>query len=286
MKGFDGIFLANYLLSHGFTPKTTFSGSKIMYMHIEKGLNIKVIDSINFIQTSLANFPKMFDIENIKKGEFPHLFNTYTNQEKKYVGKYPDIKYYNADSMSPERRQKFLEWYNALPKDSTFDFQKEMEAYCNDDVNLLRIGTLKFRNIIKARTSKTRTVELDGLTTDEQFDYIDIFQNITVAGLAMNIFRTNFLEETLVANVQQIDGSIDKNIFITRKNGQYFRDGLEVDADILSNVRFHKSPIAFLPNEIYGSKDQYSKIAMKWLLYTAYSEKIFILYFNCICFVN
>ena len=46
----------------------------------------------------------------------------------------PDVKYYDNDSMSKERRQEFFKWYEEH-KDDVFGFQKEMEEYCISDVN-------------------------------------------------------------------------------------------------------------------------------------------------------
>ena len=44
------------------------------------------------------------------------------------------MQYYDPDSMSKDRREEFLEWYE-LNKDSPFDFQKEMREYCISDVD-------------------------------------------------------------------------------------------------------------------------------------------------------
>ena len=62
---YDGIFLSNYLLHHGFTPKIIYSGTQIMSIDVQKGLNMRIIDSMNFIQTALCNFPKTFGLDNI-----------------------------------------------------------------------------------------------------------------------------------------------------------------------------------------------------------------------------
>ena len=46
----------------------------------------------------LSKIPACFDLTEMKKGYFPHLFNKKEN--KHYVGSYPDHKYYGVDYMS------------------------------------------------------------------------------------------------------------------------------------------------------------------------------------------
>lgn len=73
-----------------------------------KQLNLKIIDSINFVSGRLSNFPKTFGLSELKKGYFPHYFNTPENQ--KYIGKIPDKAYYNYDTMNSKKRDEFLKW--------------------------------------------------------------------------------------------------------------------------------------------------------------------------------
>lgn len=54
---------------------------------------MKFICSYNHINTPLRKFSDMFEITKAHKGFFPHLFNTWTNQN--YVGDIPDEKYYD-----------------------------------------------------------------------------------------------------------------------------------------------------------------------------------------------
>ena len=81
----------------------------------------------------------MFGIKNIKKGFFPHEFNTMENMQIKYNGPLPDIKYWNVDSMSPEKRQEVTQWWldkkqELEANNQTYDFIKELREYCSDDV--------------------------------------------------------------------------------------------------------------------------------------------------------
>lgn len=74
MKGYDGYFLLEYLMANSIVPKVIFAGSKIMYLHVERGLNIRILDSLNFLPMKLAAMPKAFGLHEMKKGYFPNFF--------------------------------------------------------------------------------------------------------------------------------------------------------------------------------------------------------------------
>lgn len=92
-----------------------------------KALNVKVIDSFNFLPMGLAKLPACFGLTEQKKGYFPHLFNTKDNQQ--YVGELPDTKYYSPDSMTAAARTEFLAWHQQNAN-TLFNFQEQMLAYC------------------------------------------------------------------------------------------------------------------------------------------------------------
>ena len=84
----------------------------------------------------LANFPKTFGIDELAKGYFPHLFNKKENET--YVGPIPPSPYYNPNGMSPNEREKFLEWHNGLKENNyIFNFEQEILTYCRSDVDIL-----------------------------------------------------------------------------------------------------------------------------------------------------
>ena len=80
-----------------------------MHMHVERGLNIRIIDSLNFFPMRQAALPKAFGLKEIKKGYFPHFMNTAANQ--KYVGPYPPPSMYSIGAMSTKDREDFFQWY-------------------------------------------------------------------------------------------------------------------------------------------------------------------------------
>ena len=118
-KSYDNYFLLSYLLQNGSVPKLVYNGSKIMLMHLEKGCDIRVLDSANFLLMRLAALPKAFGLKELAKGYFPHYFNT--NQHWNYKGPYPPVEDYCIDSMSSSDRESFLQWYNEQTDE--FDFQ-------------------------------------------------------------------------------------------------------------------------------------------------------------------
>ena len=181
-KSFDAQFILKYCVENGIKPFCIYNGTKIMYMQIEK-FKIRFIDSINFIQSRLADFPKTFGLTEMKKGYFPHFFNVPENQD--YMGPIPDIKYYGPDQMMSDNRKKFLKWHqDRIDEKCVFDFRNELEDYCRSDVDILRRSMLKFRE--------------DFITIAN----IDPLQYITIASVSMNLYRSKFMPENTIGIIK------------------------------------------------------------------------------------
>ncbi|KAG1651988.1 putative DNA polymerase [Nymphon striatum] len=180
-KGYDSHFCISYLMRNSIKPEVIFTGSKIMLLHVRRGLNIRLIDSLNFMKMGLKDLPKCFGLTGSKKGDFPHLFNRTENQN--YKGKYPDLKYYNTGSMKSTEREHFLKWYEEV-KDETFDFKKELVAYCLNDVEILAKSCIKFRELFMDAAG------------------VDPLQTITVSSACIASFRSKFCQE-----LYDIDGT-------------------------------------------------------------------------------
>lgn len=73
MKGYDGFFVLEYLVENSIVPQVIYSGSKLMYIHVANQLNIRVLDSYNFLPTKLSNLPKAFGLSELKK-VISHIF--------------------------------------------------------------------------------------------------------------------------------------------------------------------------------------------------------------------
>ncbi len=99
-RGYDSHFILQYCINNTVWPLTLYHGSKLMLLQIET-INLKVIDSHNFVATPLSEFPKTFGLDELKKGYFPHLFNTAENAT--YKGPIPDKRYYGPDLMKPKQ---------------------------------------------------------------------------------------------------------------------------------------------------------------------------------------
>ena len=69
-RGYDSYFLYDHLMLTGNRPDPViFSGSKIMYMHVQS-LNLRLLDSLNFLPMPLAKLPKSFWLEREKGSKF------------------------------------------------------------------------------------------------------------------------------------------------------------------------------------------------------------------------
>ena len=71
-KGYDSQFILKYCVENSLKPYTIYNGSKLMLLEIPS-INLKIIDSSNFVQGPLSNFPETFGLTELKKGYFPHL---------------------------------------------------------------------------------------------------------------------------------------------------------------------------------------------------------------------
>ncbi|KAL5018216.1 hypothetical protein ScPMuIL_003938 [Solemya velum] len=195
MRSYDGFFLLNYLINQSIRPnKIIFSGSKIMYMEVGRDLHIRVLDSLNFLPMKLSQLPISFGLAELKKGWFPHFFNTRENQE--YIGPYPSSHYYGVDYMGAKEREAFLDWHGGL-QGQIFDFRREILEYCRSDVDILRKACLKFRNLLRKATGRyEEVVNAKGTVEQQIVEAIDPFDYITIASVCMGVFRTKFMEET------------------------------------------------------------------------------------------
>ena len=141
-KGFDSVFILNelYRQQRDVTEQLT-QGAKVLSF---KSGPLQFIDSLSFLPMPLASFASTFNLTELKKGFFPHLFNLPHHQN--YVGRIPDIEFYDPDSMKPEKKEELTRWHaHQVLRNVPFDFQHEMIEYCKSDVALLKAGCVKFQ---------------------------------------------------------------------------------------------------------------------------------------------
>ena len=74
---YDGYFVVEeYHRQHRIVQQLR-NGAKLLLVTFDR---ITFIDSLSFFQMPLSAFPKTFGLTELKKGYFPHLFNTLSNQ--------------------------------------------------------------------------------------------------------------------------------------------------------------------------------------------------------------
>ena len=183
-KGYDFQFVQEWLVAHTQTakPNVILNGQKILQLEVKKDYNIRFIDSISFTLQPLRDFPKTFGITELAKGYFPHEFNTDANQN--YVGIYPDKQFYGYNMMTKKAKQDFNDWYETI-NSQTFNFREEMYKYCKSDVDILRRGCLKLRELFLLISN------------------VDPFQYITIASVCNAIYRNEFLPKNTIGIVKE-----------------------------------------------------------------------------------
>jgi hypothetical protein len=187
-RGYDSHFIMKDLFERKFVdqPKITMNGLKVLKIDIN---NVHFIDSLSFFQQPLASLPKSFGFQNVvQKGFFPHLFNREENYQ--YEGNIPDIEYFEPQSMKSSSAQACKEWHQSYV--GTWNFQEQLKKYCKQDVDILTIAVMKFREQFKSIT------ELDPIT-----------RNFTLASVAMEHFRSSVLKKDDIG-ITPIGGYIQK----------------------------------------------------------------------------
>lgn len=190
LKGYDGVFVLKNILDNmvsiDYNPDVLMNGTKILCI---KFRNVKIIDSYSFLPMALDKFSKTFGIKELKKGFFPHLFNKPENQN--YIGPYPAKEFYSPEFFLTNKLEEFNKWYDSVCN-QVFNFEKEIQDYCNSDVELLTMGCLEFRKIIMRQTR-------------QHMGGIDPFKHsITIASLCHYIFRNLFMIPSSIAVIPKL----------------------------------------------------------------------------------
>ncbi len=155
--------------------KSIIKGSKTMKADIKyKGKTILFKDTLPILSCKLSQLPRMFNIPNIQKEIFPYKYYTLDRLNDAVgviseAGNNEDRVWNDAD----------YELFNAnIDKidgcrlsDNTFDMWKYCSFYCQQDVNILRLGFNEFRN---------------GFIKDFN---IDPFKYISISSLANEVFN-------------------------------------------------------------------------------------------------
>ena len=228
-RGYDYKFIIRWLFDNTlYKPFTIFAGQKIMCMCV-KELRIRFIDSLSFLTMPLKAFPKTFDIKELKKGYFPHWFNTKENWD--YIGCMPPIESFRHNSFKEKDRNDFLTWYNEKVKeDYVWNQKKEMREYCISDVDILRRCCIKFRALYLEVCN------------------IDPFQYLTIASVCMAIYKFNFIDKTYPERYWKFWNKWEHTGLHlggdpSKKDPQYLKDKTEFNNHTYKNV-FREKKIA------------------------------------------
>jgi len=173
-KAFDLYFIQNRAIVLKWQPKLKMNGLKIVCMKME---HLVFLDSVSFLPCPLRKFPYAFGLT-VSKSWYPHYFNTEDNLD--YVGPIPDVSYYGVNEMSEAQRREFLAWYEGQ-KDVVFDNRRMLEAYCQDDVTVLRQACRVFRREFM------------------QIGNLEVFvEDISIASACNKVLRKRFLKPDTV----------------------------------------------------------------------------------------
>ena len=208
LKGYDGWLIHHHLRTEfGTKPdKIVLAGQKVMYLEFKK---VRFIDSLNFVQSSLSALPKTFGLDTniVKKGFFPYLMNT--DKNKNYYGKFPPIEIFEPNRM--KCRKEFDIWYNENKDRTDYDFNRDLNEYCENDVLVLCKSLEVFRDSMKS------------LCED-----IDPLQSITIASYCHKVYLTlhapteEEIEKREAVETDKVQSAISilsKNEFDTIKRG-------------------------------------------------------------------
>ena len=111
---FDQHFIARTLYARRLKPKLIMTGNNIYQMSIKVGrkfANLIFRDSWMLLMAPLDALKKTFNLKCENKLYFPYLFNKKANKHA-VLDHLPPIGDYCPNTMKPEKREKFIEWYN------------------------------------------------------------------------------------------------------------------------------------------------------------------------------
>jgi hypothetical protein len=279
-SGYDFLIVLEKIITDFFVPvHTIYSGAKIITLIIAE-YNIRMIDSMSFIPMALKKIPGIFNLES-SKGDFPHFFNLDENFH--YIGPYPGVSFYGADSMSPDARESFLKWHKST-EGKIFDFQKEILDYCRADVAVLREACMKFRELVMTITSTG--VEYDSKGVRTYVGAIDPFTCSTLAGLCLTVFRAKFLPETYKTIIEDDTVLSDNNDNdINNVNNNDDDDAINLTEPPSKKCKtdqpktrrvFDKSPIGLIPYGGYTRGDTFSRKSIEWVELYSFRNNIHI----------
>ena len=211
---FDIFLMCELLVERKIVPKVIMNGSKIMCMELEDR-NLKVVDSYLFLSMHLSKFPEALGIKDITKGFHPYLFTDLT-----YVGPMIGLEYIEPPPEGSKMHAKFDEWYTSQIN-KTYVFRDEIHYYCQLDVDILRQGCIIFAHLMR---NVTGVLPFYDKTCH------------TVAGLALKIYRTNFLIQETIGQIPAsgYGGNVNQSAIALRWLQEIEKDLYENGLELIS----------------------------------------------------
>ena len=121
---------------------------------------------------------------------FPFKFNTPENQN--YIGRYPDLDFYDINNLKENRRKELIEFYEKN-KNNIFNFKQELLNYCISDVELLKSGCL-IQRLFLLQCAKNINSQIA----------IDPFSNsITLPSYCHKLYRNLFMKDKSIAVIPE-----------------------------------------------------------------------------------
>jgi len=141
-QAFDFYFiLKHFYLNPYFIPSLIFNGSRLMQMIVKnKNIELKFIDSLNFIPFPLRKFPNIFGFAD-SKSFFPYSFVNFDTLH--YFGPMPQKKFFD---INPADEKEFDDFYyrDSIKYQQQWSVKDVSIEYCKQDVHVLFCGVFTY----------------------------------------------------------------------------------------------------------------------------------------------
>ena len=93
-----------------------------------------------FFTHAAGTFSAQVQFDGAKEGVLPSPFHTPDNQQ--YVGRIPDLEFYDPDGMMTKKKEELFSWHSGqVRRNVSFNFRLEMIDYCKSDVGTSMVKT-------------------------------------------------------------------------------------------------------------------------------------------------
>ena len=133
--------LLRAFIRRGFCPNLLRNGRNIILLELQS-LNIRFLSSNNYFNCNEYSLAKQYDVKFNRKF-FPNKFINIRNFS--YVGEVPNLNYFTSDLDDFETLECIRKYHIELHNENyKWNFQKEIQEYCDQKLLLLTISSLKF----------------------------------------------------------------------------------------------------------------------------------------------